>query len=117
MFSFPVTRLSALISSLVTLLSARALIRCTVAISNSTNVSVISRSRSQTSAANNSTVSSRRCVRMRDGASTAARARQAASTLGATSANNTGGNQIDRTASNLPISVIIDSDSHSPEPT
>jgi hypothetical protein len=64
MFSFPVTRLNALISSLVTSLSARALIRCTVAISNSTIVSVISRSRSQTSAANSSTVSSRGRVRM-----------------------------------------------------
>jgi hypothetical protein len=42
MFSFPVTRLNALMSSLLTLLSARALIRCTVAISSSTSVSVIS---------------------------------------------------------------------------
>jgi hypothetical protein len=42
-----------LISSSVTLLCARASIRCTVAISNSVRSSVISRSRSCTSAASN----------------------------------------------------------------
>jgi hypothetical protein len=42
MFSLPVTRLNALTSSSVTRFSARAPIRCTVEISNSTNASVIS---------------------------------------------------------------------------
>ena len=47
----PVTRLNALTSSSVTFCSARAPIRCTVEISRSTRVSVISRSRSCSSAA------------------------------------------------------------------
>jgi len=45
MFSLPVTFLNALINSLVTLRSALAPIRCTVATNSSTSVSVISRSR------------------------------------------------------------------------
>ncbi|MGI5122167.1 hypothetical protein ACQEU5_21910 [Marinactinospora thermotolerans] len=44
------TRLKALISSLVTLRSARAPMRCTVAISRSTSESVTSRSRSTSNA-------------------------------------------------------------------
>jgi hypothetical protein len=59
MFSLPVTFLNALISSLVTRRSARAPIRCTVAINNSTKVSVISRSRWWTSAASNVSVNGR----------------------------------------------------------
>lgn len=51
MFSLPVTRRNALISSSVTFRSARAPIRCTVAISRSTRLSVTSRSRSASSAA------------------------------------------------------------------
>ncbi|WP_322769178.1 hypothetical protein [Frankia sp. Cr1] len=91
MFSLPDTRLKALISSLVTFCSARALIRCTVAMSRSTSESVTSR---PTSNADNSvTVAS--CGRRRrwDGDSTAARARQEASTFGATSANSGTGSQ------------------------
>src|SRR5664280_828246 len=45
MFSLSVTFLKALISSAVTFFSARALIRCTVAINSSTSVSAISRER------------------------------------------------------------------------
>ena len=45
MFSLPDTRFSSATKSLVTLVSARALILCTVAMSRSTRVSVISRCR------------------------------------------------------------------------
>jgi len=43
MFSLPDTRFSSATKSLVTFVSARALIRCTVAMSKSTRASVISR--------------------------------------------------------------------------
>jgi len=57
MFSLPVTRLNALTSSSVTFLSARAPMRCTVEISSSTRVSVISRSRVCSSAASRVSIS------------------------------------------------------------
>lgn len=57
MFSLPVTFLNALTSSVVTFRSARAPIRCTVAISSSTSVSVISCCRVCSSAASNVSIS------------------------------------------------------------
>jgi hypothetical protein len=109
MFSLPVTFLKALTSSWVTRRSARALIRCTVEIRRSTRVSVISRSRQCNSAASSTNRSSVGCLRRCDGASTAARARQPASTFGATSANMPAGSPVARTARSLRISVSIDS--------
>ncbi len=108
MFSLPPTRLNALMSSSVTFRSARAPIRCTVAISRSTKLSVTSRSRSTsnvTAPADELRARRRRC----EGDSTAARNRQFASTFGATSANTPGGNPILRIAISLPISVSIES--------
>jgi hypothetical protein len=112
MFSLPVTRLNALISSSVTFRSARAPIRCTVAISRSTRLSVTSRSRSASSAASKVTADCgefgsrrRRC----EGDSTAARARHPDTTFGATPANSPGGRPTARIAVSLPISVSIDS--------
>ncbi|WP_131884594.1 hypothetical protein [Actinomadura sp. KC345] len=104
--------MNALTSSLVTFCSARAPIRCTVAISRSTSESVTSRSRSTNSAANNVTAAAgelrarrRRC----EGDSTTARARQDANTFGATSANRFSGSPIARIAVSLSISRNIDS--------
>ncbi|MFE9123167.1 hypothetical protein [Streptomyces sp. NPDC007172] len=103
----PDTFLNALTSCSVTFLSARAPIRCTVEISNSTNVSVISRSRSCSSAASNVTRSATGCVRRWEGDSTAARAHQPVTTFGATSTNRSRGRPIARTARSLSISVSI----------
>ncbi len=105
----PVTRLNSRISSSVILRSARALMRCTVAISRSTSVSVISRSLACSSAASRVSRSGSGWVRTCEGASTAARARHAATTFGATSANRSDGSPTARTASSLPISASIDS--------
>lgn len=112
MFSLPATLRNALISSSVTFRSARAPIRCTVAISRSTRLSVTSRSRSYSSAASRVTVDcgeffSR--LRKWDGDSTAARARHPDTTFGATSANSPAGSPIARIAVSLRISVSIDS--------
>ena len=105
MFSLPVTRLNAFTNSCVTRFSARAPIRCTVAINRSTSVSVISRSRACSNAASsvnrNGSGLSRRC----DGDSTAALARHPATTFGATSSNRSAGRSIARTLSSLPISA------------
>ena len=112
MFSLPVTRRNALTSSPVTFRSARAPIRCTVAISTSTRLSVTSRSRPASSAASKVTADcgefgSRR--RKWEGDSTAARARHPDITFGATSANKPGGRPTARIAVSLRISVSIDS--------
>nr|WP_256260389.1 hypothetical protein [Streptomyces atratus] len=107
----PDTFLNALMSCSVTFFSARAPIRCTVEISSSTSVSVISRSRSCSSAASNVTRNVTRsatgCVRRWEGDSTAARARHPATTFGATSMNRSRGRPIARTARSLSISVSI----------
>lgn len=107
MFSLPDTFLNALMSCSVTFFSARAPIRCTVEISSSTSVSVISRSRSCSSAASNVTRNVTGCVRRWEGDSTAARARHPATTFGATSMNRSRGRPIARTARSLSISVSI----------
>ena len=109
MFSLPVTRLKALISSLVTLRSARAPMRCTVAISRPTSESVTSRSRSAGRADSRVTADSGERRRRWEGDSTAARCRQEANTLGATSANRVGGRPMERIALSLRISRSIDS--------
>lgn len=92
--SLPDTRLKALMSSSVTLRSARAPTRWTVAISSSTKASVTSRSRSTSNAASRVMVASgalRARVRRCDGDSTAARNHHPASTFGSASANNPAG--------------------------
>jgi hypothetical protein len=107
-FSLPVTFLNSAISSLVTLRWARASMRCTVAISNSTSASVISRSRNLSSAASMVSRNAGVCRTRCDGASTIARARHPATTFGATSANAAEGTPTARTARSLSISVSIE---------
>lgn len=109
MASLPLTRRNSRTSSSLTRLSARALTRWTVAMNSSTSASVISRSRLTSSAASSVSPSGAGWARRCEGASTAARARHAATTLGATSANRPAGRPTDRTATSLSISLSIES--------
>jgi len=109
MFSLPVTRLNAFTNSCTTRLSARAPMRCTVEISSSTRASVISRCRECSSAASRVSFTVSGCSRRCEGDSTAARARQPATTFGATPANRPAGRPTARTARSLRVSVSIES--------
>src|SRR6266704_2278280 len=107
MLSLPETRLRSETSSSTTFFSARALIRRTVAMSRSTSVSVISRSRQYSRAASRVSLISSGCARRWLGASAAARARQAASTFGAMPPNSPAGSPVARIAVSLAISCRV----------
>jgi len=105
MFSLPDTRFRSATNSPTTRRSARALILCTVAISRSTRVSVISRPRQYSSAASSvSLISSGWSSRRWLGNSAAARSRQLATTFGAMPANTPDGRPIARIAASLATS-------------
>ena len=108
MFSLPVTRRISRRNACSTRFCARALIRCTVEISSSTSVSVISRCREYASAASNVTLTGFGCAFRWLGDSANARSRHPLTIFGEIPANMPGGKPRPRARSSLRISASIE---------